>query len=120
MVMSQENSMALPRLALLRHGPTAWNRAGRIQGRSDVALDAAQAAGCPVVAEDRAGVRDVVPAQRLAPPDRPEALAARVDALLQNPGERQAAARQAQAHVQARHLLDHARTTLYEGLCPWL
>ncbi len=27
------------RLALLRHGPTAWNRAGRIQGRSDIALD---------------------------------------------------------------------------------
>ena len=80
----------------------------------------AQAAGCPVIAEDRAGVRDVVPAQRLAPPDRPEALAARVDALLQNPGERQAAARQAQAHVQARHLLGHARTTLYEGLRPWL
>ena len=27
------------RLALLRHGHTAWNRAGRIQGRSDIALD---------------------------------------------------------------------------------
>ncbi|WP_299962940.1 histidine phosphatase family protein [uncultured Roseobacter sp.] len=27
------------RLALLRHGHTAWNRAGRIQGRSDVPLD---------------------------------------------------------------------------------
>lgn len=27
------------RLALLRHGHTEWNRAGRIQGRSDIMLD---------------------------------------------------------------------------------
>lgn len=33
------------RLALLRHGHTAWNRAGRIQGRSDIALDAEARAG---------------------------------------------------------------------------
>ncbi|WP_170426823.1 histidine phosphatase family protein [Ruegeria arenilitoris] len=29
----------MSRLALLRHGHTHWNRAGRIQGRSDVPLD---------------------------------------------------------------------------------
>lgn len=28
------------RLALLRHGATPWNREGRLQGRSDIALDA--------------------------------------------------------------------------------
>lgn len=27
------------RLGLLRHGHTPWNRAGRVQGRSDIALD---------------------------------------------------------------------------------
>ena len=27
-------------LAILRHGHTGWNRAGRIQGRTDIALDA--------------------------------------------------------------------------------
>lgn len=32
------------RLALLRHGHTPWNRAGRIQGRSDIALDKEAAA----------------------------------------------------------------------------
>ena len=31
----------MTRLALLRHGHTAWNRAGRIQGRSDIPLDEA-------------------------------------------------------------------------------
>ncbi|MEO1733820.1 MAG: histidine phosphatase family protein [Pseudomonadota bacterium] len=29
----------MTKLALLRHGHTAWNRAGRIQGRSDIPLD---------------------------------------------------------------------------------
>ena len=31
----------MTKLALMRHGHTAWNRAGQIQGRTDIALDAA-------------------------------------------------------------------------------
>lgn len=34
----------MTRLALIRHGHTAWNRAGQIQGRTDIALDAQAAA----------------------------------------------------------------------------
>jgi probable phosphoglycerate mutase len=34
-------SRTIARLAVLRHGPTAWNEAGRIQGRSDQPLSPA-------------------------------------------------------------------------------
>jgi probable phosphoglycerate mutase len=34
----------MTRIALLRHGHTAWNRAGRIQGRTDIPLDDAAVA----------------------------------------------------------------------------
>jgi probable phosphoglycerate mutase len=38
------------RLALLRHAPTAWNRAGRLQGRRDLPLDAAARADLAALA----------------------------------------------------------------------
>lgn len=40
----------MTRLALIRHGETAWTEAGRIQGRADVALSAA---GCRALARRR-------------------------------------------------------------------
>ena len=38
------------RLALLRHGHTGWNRAGRIQGRTDIPLDDDARAGLAALA----------------------------------------------------------------------
>ena len=40
----------MTRLALIRHGATAWTEAGRIQGRADIALSAA---GCQALAQRR-------------------------------------------------------------------
>ena len=49
--------MTAVRLMVLRHAPTPWNRNSRIQGRSDIALDAAgraEAASWPIDEEMRA------------------------------------------------------------------
>jgi glycosyltransferase involved in cell wall biosynthesis len=76
-----------------------------------------QAAGLPVVAQDRPGVRDV-----LAPGDYPDPeegvlpLATRLQQLLNDPALRHRLGHAAQAHVAAHHLLPAASATLISGL----
>jgi len=76
-----------------------------------------QAAGLPVVAQDRPGVRDV-----LAPGDYPDPvegvlpLATRLQQLLADPALRHRLGHAAQAHVAAHHLLPAASATLFSGL----
>jgi glycosyltransferase involved in cell wall biosynthesis len=76
-----------------------------------------QAAGLPVVAQDRPGVRDV-----LAPGDYPDPsegvlpLANQLQQLLNNPALRHRLGHASQAHVAAHHLLPAASATLFSGL----
>lgn len=76
----------------------------------------AQAAGIPVVAQDRDGVRDVVVGAHPAPEDGPTALARDIDALLSDPAARAAAGATARAQVAAQHLLPAAARTLSQAL----
>ncbi len=77
----------------------------------------AQAAGLPVVAQDRPGVRDVLaPAAYPTPEAGPPALAARLAVLLRNEDARRAAGDAARAHVAAHHLRPAAAETLRAGL----
>lgn len=76
----------------------------------------AQAAGIPVIAQDRPGVRDVV-ATTLAPPtDGPRALAQAIEALYAEPSRAATAGTVARQRIADQHLLPHAaqilRTTL--------
>lgn len=77
----------------------------------------AQAAGLPVVAQDRPGVRDVL-AQTAnpRPEDGPAALSRRIDALLRDPQARQAAASAGRDHVLRRHLAPQAAATLSQAI----
>lgn len=77
----------------------------------------AQAAGLPVVAQDRPGVRDV-----LAPADYPDpeagaaALAALLTGLLQDEDRRRQHGDAARRHIAANHLLPAAMHSLRSGL----
>ncbi|WP_328586504.1 glycosyltransferase family 4 protein [Sulfitobacter sp. EhC04] len=77
----------------------------------------AQAAGLPVVAQDRPGVRDVLaPGTYPAPEAGAAALARRVRELLANPDLRQAARTSARDHIADHHLLPAATQCLRAGL----
>ncbi len=77
----------------------------------------AQAAGLPVVAQDRPGVRDVLaPGVYPAVEAGPAALAARADQLLGDPAEAQRAAQSARDHIRQFHLIDTACDTLRANL----
>lgn len=77
----------------------------------------AQAAGTPVLSEDRAGVRDVVRNGGVrAPAQHPTAFAAAIDALAADPARRAALGAAGRAQIAADHLLPAARRTLRAGL----
>jgi glycosyltransferase involved in cell wall biosynthesis len=77
----------------------------------------AQAAGLPVVAQDRDGVRDVVLADGLVPTDHgPKALAQALDRLLGAPEERQTRGQKSRAFVAENHLLNTASETLWQHI----
>jgi len=79
----------------------------------------AQAQGCPVLAEDRDGVRDVVrDGGWLTPPGDERAYATRIDALIRDPAGRRSTGLRALARVAADHLLPSARATLVTALRP--
>ncbi|WP_232825388.1 glycosyltransferase family 4 protein [Albibacillus kandeliae] len=76
----------------------------------------AQAAGLPVVAQDRPGVRDVLATPGTPLEDGAPAVARRIDALLADRTARQAEGERARAHVAAHHLLPAARETLLPAI----
>lgn len=81
----------------------------------------AQAEACPVLAEDRPGVRDVVRDGGLlvAAGDAP-AFAAAIDRLAADPANRRALGGRGRAQVAADHLLPSARSVLADVLSPLL
>nr|WP_299045264.1 glycosyltransferase family 4 protein [uncultured Tateyamaria sp.] len=76
----------------------------------------AQAAGLPVVAQDRPGVRDVVSGIQPAVPDGADAMAARLTAYLQDPALVETAGAEARDMVSAQHLLPTAATVLRQAI----
>lgn len=81
----------------------------------------AQAAGLPVVAQDRDGVRDVVvPGYGPSPDEGPQALATDIDHLLANPDERILRGQAARAMIAKNHLIDAATHNFWTAARPLL
>lgn len=80
----------------------------------------AQAAGLPVVAQDRPGVRDVLPQAAMVNVGAPEHLAQAVDALFAKKSFWSVRATQARALISECHLLPSARNCLWSVLGPFL
>ena len=80
----------------------------------------AQAQGCPVLAEDRQGVRDVVRDGFLVPADDPSGYARAIEALIGDTEGRIAAVHKGRDRIAADHLLPAARHTLTAELAPLL
>jgi glycosyltransferase involved in cell wall biosynthesis len=79
----------------------------------------AQGAGLPVVAQDRPGVRDVVLSGVLPSPKAgPEALADRLNHLLNDRDERRALGRSARHEVEQNHLITAATDTFWNAVTP--
>ncbi|MDQ2634879.1 MAG: glycosyltransferase family 4 protein [Pseudomonadota bacterium] len=96
----------------------AWPGVGEAFGM--VYLEA-QAQGCPVLAEDRQGVRDVVrDGGRLVPAGDPSAFAKAIDELIVDVAWRLAAGRKGHDQMAAEHLLPTARAALTAELAPLL
>ena len=77
----------------------------------------AQAAGLPVVAQDRAGVREVIAtSQSLSLVGDSQSIARTIDCLLDNPSEHQSVAQAGRDFIRSRHLLGSAASTLSEQL----
>ncbi len=112
----------LPREALQRHYQTAsmliWPGVNEAYGM--IYLEA-QAAGVPVVAQDRPGVRDVVaPSDHPTPEDGPIGLAKRAQRFLDDPPARHQEAATARAYVGQRHLMDGATRRFWQAVRPVL
>ena len=79
----------------------------------------AQAAGLPIVAQDRPGVRDVLPPGTYPPVEAgAEGLAARLDTLLGDRSERRRLGADGRRNAAARHLMPAAARRLRDVLTP--